>query len=201
MPLDFECRRQDLTDGRGYRYQLSRDSAPLPHAEVLELWCHHEPFRSFFIALLSEISYRAFRWETPPVTRGTVERDFEFVILDSPGIDLPADPADFSEHFTAHRPGDGIVVFENLGRDAVLVVPVPLGTDSAYSHLAAFARQAPASQQHALWRVVGDTMQKRLSERPLWLSTAGGGVPWLHVRLDSRPKYYGFEPYTRWSHG
>ncbi|MGI9175867.1 MAG: DUF6940 family protein [Rhodothermales bacterium] len=24
----------------------------------------------------------------------------------------------------------------------------------------------------------------------MWLSTAGGGVSWLHVRLDSRPKYY-----------
>jgi uncharacterized protein DUF6940 len=23
-----------------------------------------------------------------------------------------------------------------------------------------------------------------------WVSTAGMGVPWLHVRLDTRPTYY-----------
>jgi len=33
-------------------------------------------------------------------------------------------------------------------------------------------------------------MTRRLSSRPVWLSTAGGGVSWLHVRLDDRPKYY-----------
>ena len=31
---------------------------------------------------------------------------------------------------------------------------------------------------------------QRLGARPVWLSTAGGGVDWLHVRLDDRPKYY-----------
>ncbi len=34
-----------------------------------------------------------------------------------------------------------------------------------------------------------------ISDRPIWLSTAGGGVAWLHVRLDSTPKYYGYAPY------
>jgi hypothetical protein len=31
--------------------------------------------------------------------------------------------------------------------------------------------------------------------KPVWLSTAGAGVSWLHVRLDDRPKYYGYRPY------
>lgn len=30
---------------------------------------------------------------------------------------------------------------------------------------------------------------------PFWLSTAGMGVSWLHVRLDERPKYYRFQEY------
>ena len=32
--------------------------------------------------------------------------------------------------------------------------------------------------------------------RPTWLSTEGSGVPWLHVRLDSRPKYYHHAAYA-----
>ena len=29
----------------------------------------------------------------------------------------------------------------------------------------------------------------------LWVSTSGLGVYWLHVRLDSYPKYYQHAPY------
>ena len=56
-------------------------------------------------------------------------------------------------------------------------------------------RHAPAAQVHELWRAVGAAMQARLSPRPTWLSTAGMGVAWLHVRLDERPKYYGYALY------
>ena len=87
-------------------------------------------------------------------------------------------------------------MFENLGRDAVLVVPSPNGPESDYGNIMAFTRRAPTAQNHALWSTVGRTMLQRVSDRPVWLSTAGGGVAWLHVRLDSRPKYYGFREYT-----
>jgi hypothetical protein len=56
-------------------------------------------------------------------------------------------------------------------------------------------RGAPESQKHALWALVGKMMEQRMGSSPVWLSTAGAGVPWLHVRLDERPKYYGFGPY------
>jgi hypothetical protein len=38
-------------------------------------------------------------------------------------------------------------------------------------------------------------MVRRMSAKPVWLSTAGAGVSWLHVRLDDQPKYYGFALY------
>lgn len=73
--------------------------------------------------------------------------------------------------------------------DAVLAV-----TD--YGNLAAFFQNAPTDQHQALWRVVGRSVKERLvSHSPLWLSVAGGGVAWLHVRLDSSPKYYRYGPY------
>ena len=66
---------------------------------------------------------------------------------------------------------------------------------SAYGHLAAFVREAPQAQRHTLWQVVGAALDERIGVRPTWLSTSGLGVSWLHVRLDSRPKYYQYEPY------
>ena len=72
-----------------------------------------------------------------------------------------------------------------------MVVPCPLADPSAYGHLAAFIRHAPEEQRDALWRRIGEAMAQRVGMKPVWLSTAGAGVSWLHVRLDDRPKYYG----------
>ncbi len=77
----------------------------------------------------------------------------------------------------------------------MLVAPAPQGPPRAYAHLAVFARHAPASQQDALWQAVGHAVADRLATEPLWLSTSGLGVGWLHVRLDERPKYYTYAPY------
>jgi hypothetical protein len=89
------------------------------------------------------------------------------------------------------------VSFPNLGDDAFLVAPCPRTPLAAYPHLAAFARHAPDAQQHALWQAVSGALSRRLDQRPLWLSTSGLGVAWLHVRLDLRPKYYTFGPYRQ----
>jgi hypothetical protein len=124
-----------------------------------------------------------------------VSRPFEFVLPDSPGLAQHPDPQAFAEHFAAAD--KEVVAFPNLGKDAILVVPCPIIEPSAYGHLAAFARLAPESQRHALWRQVGEAMERRVGGKPVWLSTAGAGVSWLHVRLDDRPKYYGFGPYRR----
>lgn len=91
--------------------------------------------------------------------------------------------------------GDGVVTFPNLDRDATLIVPCPLGSLSSYTHLAAFVRSAPEAQRHAFFAALGVTVLTHLFEEPLWVSTAGMGVYWLHLRLDSRPKYYRHVPY------
>ena len=149
----------------------------------------------------------AFFWETPPLTAATAATtQFEFVTV--PGsLDGTADRGPFSSHFAACPAGDGPVIsFANLGGDATLVVPCAASgvPEATYAHFAAFTRGAPAGQRLALWRQLGAVVTEVLSERgdaPLWVSTAGGGVAWLHVRLDSAPKYYTHRPYTRFAGG
>ncbi len=191
----FSCKLDISNNGRVHKLRIINNADSMCYADALDLWQHNESFRSFFISLLADAPFSAFRWETPPVTLDTVSRDFEFVLLDSPFLDLPPEPEVFARYFSDAESDSGIVVFENLGRDAVLVAPSPRALDSAYAHLAAFTRDGPGLQNHALWQVIGRTMQQRITNRPVWLSTAGGGVAWLHVRLDRRPKYYGFGPY------
>src|SRR5579871_3688340 len=189
----WNFRFEPMADGCALKVKLDRDAAPVSYSEVLCAWQEDAEFRALFIALLADAPFAAFRWETPAITQATANRPFEFVLLDSPELLQPPDTSAFAKYFG--KANASVVTFPNLGQDAILVVPCPLGSPTAYAHLAAFVRQAPLTQQHALWRMVGDVMQRRLSRKPVWLSTAGAGVAWLHVRLDDRPKYYGYRPY------
>lgn len=165
-------------------------------ARVIELLrAEQDGFRRYLVELFRSSPFSCFRFECPPVTIATRRRAFEFVLVDSPEIDSPPDPRDFQSHFD--RSHDDVLAFDNLGGDATLIVPHPRPASPGYAHLADFTRQAPAAQQLALWRLVGDTLHRLLGDSPLWLNTAGGGVPWLHVRLDTRPKYYVFDEYRK----
>jgi len=171
-------------------------SMPLSYRDVLELWLHSEPFREFFGDLLRKSRFERFRWETPEVCENTLDRDFEFVLVDSEMLPAWGEPRAFAEHFEkVENESQQVISFSNLGRNAVLVVPKPIATPEAYPQLSAFVRSAPTSQQHEFWQVVAAEMKQRVNERPVWLSTAGMGVSWLHVRLDDRPKYYAWKPY------
>jgi hypothetical protein len=185
---------ETLEQCNGYRCSLLRDSVAMSAADVIAAWRGDASFRSFFNTLLAKAPYSAFRWETPVLTAATVSKPFEFVLLDSPGLARRVDREAFAEFFAAEKL---VVSFANLGKDAVLVVPCPGEDNDSYGHLAAFVRSAPAAQIDALWQAVGEAMARRVGEMPVWLSTAGGGVSWLHVRLDDRPKYYGYGPYRR----
>jgi hypothetical protein len=165
------------------------------YSDVIAAWRNDAEFRAWFNQLLAESPFSAFRWETPPLISTNTNRPFEFVLHDSPGLAEKPDVAAFSDHFYRAAADQIVVQFSNLGRDAILVVPCPLGPYSAYGHLAAFVRDAPPAQQQLLWQTVGEVLQARLNQKPVWLSTAGAGVSWLHVRLDDRPKYYGHAPY------
>ena len=177
-----------LQDGRVRRMALLGDGKVLSFDDVLTGWRSGEDFRRFFIGVLADAPYDAYFWETPPATQASQAAPFEFIFADSPALAaMPADRNAFSEHFGS---GEAVAGFWNLGRDAYLVTPA-----HAYPHLAAFARAAPMDIQHQFWAAVGDAVSAQLSERPLWLSTSGLGIAWLHVRLDAAPKYYTHQPY------
>ncbi len=180
---------------RGRRLHLTRGARPATFSEVLYAWQRDAACRTCFMQALTEMPFIAFRWEMPPLTRDSLDQPFECVVTDSPELVVPADARPFSAQLAGAADAD-VMVFDNLGGDAVLVVPCAVAGDAAYAHLASFCRQAPASQQHHLWAEAGAQMTALLGRRPLWLNTAGGGVAWLHVRIDQRPKYYVHAPYA-----
>lgn len=193
---------ETLAGGDTRRITFREGDRSLSYRGALALWQSDPEFVELFDELLRAAPFEACFWETVPVTRASVEREFECVLVNAPSfIGIPPDSQAFAEYFAA-RPDDYVVNFLNLGADAELVVPTPRAPAEVYPHLLAFVRGAPQAQRLAFWPAVGAAVDARLSEQPLWLSTAGLGVFWLHVRLDCRPKYYTHGPYrseTRFS--
>lgn len=198
MSSQYSAEFTQLNHGRVLHFRLLRDSGPLSWSDVVDRWQNDQSFRCFFISILVNAPFPAYFWETPPVTSATINGQFGFVLVDSQQLaGVRTDQKAFASHFASAQSGASVVEFSNLGGDATLIVPCPRGPLSAYSQLSTFARQAPDNQQHQLWTSVGVALERRLGSQPVWLSTSGLGVYWLHIRFDSTPKYYMHEPYRK----
>jgi hypothetical protein len=139
-----------------------------------------------------------YRFETPSVTFNTLQqRKFEFVLVKDNSLEREADYSSFQEKLgNSNQP----VYFRNLSGDALLIVPpVVPNQQSDFAHLAMFSIHADIELQRKLWTLAAQQMLQSLKDTkgPLWLSTAGGGVPWLHVRIDKTPKYYHFREFAK----
>jgi hypothetical protein len=177
------------------QFSISEGSQRLTYSQVLDYWETDDEFTHFYISLFERSGLKSYLWETPPITQASRNRDFEFVLLATPVSSRQPDRERYRDYYESDNADSGVVVFDNLGGDTKLVVPSPLRPKADYSNLAAFFAEAPLEQQRALWRVVARTARARLGDQPIWISVAGGGIAWLHVRIDPRPKYYRHAPY------
>jgi len=137
-------------------------------------------------------------WECAPWDPRQPDALASFVLCDAPALARCApDPRPFAEHIDAGRGSPLAATFRSLGMDAWLVAPTAERAASIYAHLAPFCRGASAAQIEAVGRSLGAALQVAAVEHdgPLWVSTSGLGVAWLHLRIDTRPKYYTHGPY------
>jgi hypothetical protein len=179
------------------RVRVLQDGEAISYAAAVNLLDGSEDFRTWFVDALAGAPYSSYFWETPPITDNTMDRDFEYVLVDGPRLAVQSpDTRAFAEHFRDTDCAASIAVIPNLGGDAIMIVPQILGSKSAYTDLATFLRHGPDAQKHELLRALASAINERIGPRPVWVSTSGLGVAWLHLRLDSRPKYYQYRPFT-----
>lgn len=158
--------------------------------------------------IIAASSYESILFETPGASLETSKTtQFEVAMVNEPALKSFAegrpDRYAFEEHFNRCREeenNDTVCSFQNLGGDASLVSPSPQSgvKDSYYSHLATFVRSAPSNQVSEFWTTAAKEYLHNLQQRgqtKTWFSTNGLGVAWLHLRLDSYPKYYSYAPF------
>lgn len=178
---------------RTTRFKILEEQTFVTMERWIELISTSTPFIDFFVSNLNSLDCESYYWEVRPVRGDTITKVFEYVITESPRMhEIQSNSSAFQEFIHISKP---VVSFPNLGGDAQLVVPSEVSGKDCYGHLAVFNREAPQEQVQEFWRRVGTEYKAQIGAETKWLSTAGLGVPWLHARIDSRPKYYKHQVY------
>ena len=168
-----------------------------------------------FVDLLASIAF-PFYFECPAVyprdivdSNSQVEFKFSITKVTS-GMDKQvANASAFHEHM---RDKQAYKCIQNLARDATLFIPTTYGQVLAHDQAANYANiysylqtaTNPVPYFHHLFAAVKyfcvrglEVSPQSAAEVPLWLSTHGQGVPWLHFRFDVHPKYYSNKLYVQ----
>ncbi|MCI4671871.1 MAG: hypothetical protein MRZ79_27260 [Bacteroidia bacterium] len=171
------------------RLGITQNDKRLSFNDVFNSWKTKPEFVDFYSkGLLAQIG-NTFFWEHPPLLQHDLDRPYEVILHLAGGFEKrKADPTAFHEHFS---PDKKAIAFDNLGKNARLIVPTHLKQLSHYKHLGIFLENANKEQIFSLFReVVGEIYHELSSGKRIWLNTSGLGIIWLHIRLDTHPKYY-----------
>ena len=192
-------------NGNTRRYKLFDKGTSAPVTFYTAMAAMESPdsqLSGLLIHVLKNNDIQAYFWECPPITNETIQLvQFEFVLIPSSALASKSpDRETFMSHFLSSK--DGVCVFESLGCDhSTLIAPFPLHAMDikSYTHLAAFVRMSPEEQVKKIITTVASELLHKVKAshptNPIWLSTSGLGVYWLHVRLDTFPKYYNWMEY------
>jgi hypothetical protein len=192
------AQREVVRPGFSEKIVIAKDEHAMTFKEVIAGWRDDTAFRAFTCTTLAAAPYPAYFWEMPPIRHAHLDVPYECMLIRSDALARLAPDADaFAAQFKTA--GNVVATFPNLGGDAILVAPEQIAGAASYAHLAAFARTAPQAQQQQLLQALGNAIDgfSREYDRQIWISTSGLGIAWLHVRLDTVPKYYQHWPYAR----
>jgi len=146
---------------------------------------------------LDDDRFRTYVWETPRMDSQNTHKSFEFVLVNTPMTNR-ANISRFTRINQIQRQGvrgRGAISFDSPSKTR-LIIPENTGGNARFANIAEFNRHANKAQQASLWKLVAVEYGRALSSvRPIWLSTSGLEVPWLHVRVSKTPRYYKHRPY------
>jgi len=193
---------------RVLKHKISKNGKQLTFQEVFDNWSDSHDFRTLFTEIIKnahdEHNFPGVFFESPPVQIKDVDSNYEFVLVKTGAfVSAKAERGfrDFKDKIEDDSCRDGELEacsFGNLSGDAKLVIP--RGRDGErkqhkYTDIMNFILRGDPKEVDDFWKATGNACKERISDRPMWISTCGTAVDWLHLRLDSRPKYYSYRPY------
>ncbi len=171
-------------------YKLSRDGQNLSFIEVFELMVEEDSIINLMTIFLSSWK-RDYFWEHPKLTQDNCNSDYEVTIIPTDAFENRV--SNFNPFKDKFQVTDSVVVFPNLRKDSLLIVPnKDQGGNQNFITLRRFLHAASNVIIFKFWKTVGETMIEQITKNTkyCYLSTHGLGVLWLHIRIDQKPKYY-----------
>lgn len=133
----------------------------------------------------------AFLYETTPIKNGKEiykEKFIENNYLDK----MKEDYSSFYEHIKKSK-NKYVISFNNLSNDTLLIIPTPKKNKN-FTTIKDFMDNASETQQKYFWKYVSkfvkNLIKKKDGKTKYWISTHGSGVPYFHLRISLKPKYY-----------
>jgi hypothetical protein len=193
--IDAYTSRREVVSADIVRYEIYQSNQPLSFRAVFQLWQSSPEFVLFYTTTLKDSGFPAFCWEHPALRSSYLDLPYECIVQRSRLLEqLSVDEHTFQKYI---HTTDLVVDFQNLGNDARLVVPTKQSKANTYNHLGRFIQLGSSAQIAAVFEQVGKVVLEELNHKQvIWLNTAGLGVIWLHIRLDTYPKYYKTDDYS-----
>lgn len=83
-----------------------------------------------------------------------------------------------------------LVSFLNPNKDTLLIIPMNRPGKN-YATIKDFVDNAPKVQQVEFWKEAAVKCRVQMKEhKKVWVSAHGLGVPYFHLRISTKPKYY-----------
>jgi len=176
------------------KFRLKKEEQYLSFKNVFELWANDSEFVEFYKTELIKLNYQAFCWEHPALKKEFLEKKYECILQRSKPLEhLPINENVFKNYIYEK---EQVADFMNLGKNARLVIPTKKIDKEIYNHMGKFIRLADAEQVNEVFKSIGKIIFEEIETKKLiWLNTAGLGIIWLHIRMDTKPKYYKTKSY------
>ncbi len=152
-----------------------------------DLLSKNKTFRSTCTQILQSVPYPDYVWYLCKIGKGCEVNPFKFTVKQTV-FDCKEDP----KTFDAVNFDKSMNIIPNLSKNALLLVPKYLKTEKrCYSSISKFMRYGPPNQVDDFWKALADILTYPVNA---WISTHGHGVCYLHLRIDSQPKYLNWVP-------
>ena len=165
------------TESLQEHFQVTRESpevdkifTEVSYRQFLNKIQDEESFRREFINVLKNSRFKTYFFETPKVTKQSLDDKFEFILSAADGLkNVNADKDTFQDYFLKCKDSP-VITFPNLGNNAVLVVPCPLEGGSKleqYSSIGPFMRNIDLKQVNQFWIEAARTMLQTVEQKVL----------------------------------
>ena len=151
--------------------EVDKISTGVTYRQFLNKMQSDESFRGEFINVLQKSRFKTYFFETPKVTKQTLDDQFEFILSAADKLkNVNADKETFQDYFRKCKDSP-VITFPNLGHNAVLVVPCPLEDASKLSHYSSigpFMRNIETNQVNQFWIEAARTMLLTVDQKVPW---------------------------------